>query len=79
MHSQGNQIGTFIYDFRIIQAYTHSWLIINFRFMRREANYISVFNMGTETEIVHLHHSIPNLPPFMTVAAASVNSGYQIG
>lgn len=52
---------------------------MNFRVEKQGPTFYTILNMGTETEIVHMHHSIPNLPPLVTVVASSVNAGYQIG
>lgn len=44
-----------------------------------EPTFISILNLGTETQVFNLHHSMPNVPPFVKVIAASLNAGYKHG
>ncbi|KAK7585942.1 hypothetical protein V9T40_000121 [Parthenolecanium corni] len=38
-----------------------------------------IINTGSESEMLHLHTSIPHLPPYLKVIAASMNAGYERG
>ncbi|KAK7585954.1 hypothetical protein V9T40_000133 [Parthenolecanium corni] len=56
-----------------------SWVYAFSRSLSGEPKIITILNLGTETELFHLHHSIPNLPPFVKVLAASLNAYYKPG
>lgn len=59
-----------------MRSYYSSFL---FRSLAGQPTIITILNLGAETELTHLHHSIPKLPITMTVHAASINSGYGPG
>ncbi|KAK7585943.1 hypothetical protein V9T40_000122 [Parthenolecanium corni] len=56
-----------------------AWVYAFSRSLPDEPSIITILNLGTETESFHLHHNIPNLPPFVKVLAASLNAGYKPG
>ncbi|KAK7585968.1 hypothetical protein V9T40_000147 [Parthenolecanium corni] len=56
-----------------------AWVYAFSRGLPEQRKIITIMNLGTETELFHLHQSIPKLPPFVKVLAASLNAGYKPG
>ncbi|XP_065225150.1 maltase 1-like [Planococcus citri] len=53
--------------------------ILAFSRTHKRTRYITIMNLGAETEPIDLYANLDNVPPTMTVAASGPNSGYKKG
>ncbi|XP_065222683.1 alpha-glucosidase-like [Planococcus citri] len=62
------------------KSYVFSQCVFGFtRSLKGRETYVTIFNLGSETEFVDVHNTVENLPKFLTIEMASPNSGLSVG